>query len=90
MAVHDPSTAALLEQHREHDTERFAAMTRQFDESTKARHELRNDMLGGFGELRAAVGGVRDILNNRFWSLMLAIIVMLCSIVAYLINKHGI
>lgn len=76
--------------------ERHSDMKRWQDESVKNRHELRNDMLGSFGELRASVAALLSEVHknslashNAYIAVAGAIILLLIGALGYMISKNG-
>lgn len=76
--------------------ERHDDMKRWQDESIKNRHELRNDMMGGFGELRTSISSIlievhKNALSshNAYIAVAAAIILLLVGALGYMISKNG-
>ena len=88
---------AQQESHELYCRERHENLKKWQEDSQRARHELRSDMMGGFSELRvgistlsAGISSRTSSLYNRAWTIAGALILILLGVVGFLVGKHGI
>lgn len=95
------TTAAVLAQHLKHDDELFREikqdMKQGFADSAQSKHTLNNNMMGGFGELRASIAAIAagvqstaDAATTRWLAVGGAAIVILLGAIGFLIANKGI
>lgn len=78
------------EKHEEACSERHEDLRKWQEESVRTRHDLRNDMLGGFAELRLTIAAQNSAFNNRMMTVTGALILLLLGVIGTQLMRHGI
>ena len=88
--------SVMQEAHERACDERHADMRKWQEESVRTRHDLHNNMLGGFGELRASIAAVAadvqttaDAATTRWLAVGATIILTMLAAIGYLIANKG-
>jgi len=88
--------SAMQEAHERACNERHADMRKWQEESIRTRHDLRTDMMGGFGELRTTIAAISVNVNanahnaaNRWIGAAAGVILILLGAAGYLIAHKG-
>lgn len=74
----------LMRAHLEECNRREERHIKEHEETVRNRHELRNDMVAGFIELRNAVSSRAAKFYDRLWTITGALVLVLLGVIGYL------